>query len=288
MTDVSVVIPVRNGAATLGAQLAALAGQVCSVPFEVLVVDNGSTDATVAVARSFADRLALRVIDATERPGINVARNAGARAAAGSLLLFCDADDLVAPGWVQAMWAASAQAEALGGALDETSLNDVDRYGRDSPAARDGLPVGLGFLPYPVGANCGVKADIYREVGGFDETYAGGGDEVDFFWRVQLAGHALGWVPDAVVAYRHRVGARDNAKQAYRYGIAKVRLYADYRERGAHRDTPTETARAVAGLVRRLPDLGHPDRRLAYVIRAAGLAGQVRGSMRFRVLHLAR
>jgi glycosyltransferase involved in cell wall biosynthesis len=290
---VSVVIPVRNGADVFAPQLEALAAQQSPVLFEVLVADNGSTDGTRELALSFVDRIPLlRVVDASRAPGINVARNEGARAARGELLLFCDADDLVQPGWISAMWAASRTAPALGGALDERSLNVGNRYGRDDDKGdhftSTGLPVGLRFLPFPVGANSGVLRQVYLDVGGFDESYAGGGDEVDFFWRVQLAGHALAFVPDGVVAYRHRVGARDNAKQMYRYGIAKVQLYSRYRSRGAPRDRVIDAIRALAGIFLRLPDLFNPAQRVAYASRVATLAGQVRGSVRYRTLHLAR
>jgi glycosyltransferase involved in cell wall biosynthesis len=126
--SVSVIIPVRNGEHVLGPQLEALAAQQVPVAFEVVIADNGSTDGTAALAESFRDRIPLlRVVDASIRPGINVARNAGARAALGELLLFCDADDLVQPGWIAAMWQASRTSPALGGALDEQLLNPQNR-----------------------------------------------------------------------------------------------------------------------------------------------------------------
>ena len=99
MVAVSVVIPARNAARTLDAQLQALAAQRFPAEWEVLVSDNGSTDATRAVAVEWAGRIPLlRVIDASARPGASAARNLGAAAAHGELLLFCDADDVVADG----------------------------------------------------------------------------------------------------------------------------------------------------------------------------------------------
>src|SRR3954470_16489202 len=93
----SVIIPCHNSEATLGAQLSALAAQVCSYSWEAIVADNGSLDGTEALAASFADRIpVLRVIDASARRGAAYARNAGAAAAKGSAFLFCDADDEMA------------------------------------------------------------------------------------------------------------------------------------------------------------------------------------------------
>ena len=92
----AVVIPVRNGATTLATQLEALAGaKKPSRTLEVVVADNGSTDDTRSIAMSFTDRLALRIVDAGEVPGINIARNLGVAATDAEWLLFCDDDDAV-------------------------------------------------------------------------------------------------------------------------------------------------------------------------------------------------
>ena len=74
---ISVVIPVLDAAEWLGHQPAALAAQDVPVPWEVLVADNGSTDETVDVALSWRKDLPLRLVDASERRGINHARTAG-------------------------------------------------------------------------------------------------------------------------------------------------------------------------------------------------------------------
>src|SRR5690349_18587996 len=100
----SVVIPCYNSATTLGDQLTALAGQRTRYSWEVLIADNGSRDDTVAVATAFRNRMPLlRIVDASSRRGAAYARNAGARAACGAALLFCDADDVMGEGYLEAM-----------------------------------------------------------------------------------------------------------------------------------------------------------------------------------------
>src|SRR5688500_11078093 len=100
----SVIIPCYNAAATLGVQLAALAAQVYDGSWEVLIADNGSSDGSREMALSYAAAIpGLRVIDASEKRGAAHARNTGAAAASGAYLLFCDADDEMAPGYLQAM-----------------------------------------------------------------------------------------------------------------------------------------------------------------------------------------
>src|SRR6476469_9739853 len=99
--DLTVVIAARDAQATLGEQLDALSAQEWDGAWEVLVVDNGSSDATCPMVEAAAATWpALRLLVATDGVGPAFARNTGARAAAGRGLVFCDADDVVAPGWV--------------------------------------------------------------------------------------------------------------------------------------------------------------------------------------------
>ena len=126
---ISVVLPVRDGLPWLDAQLGALAAQQCDEPWEVVVADNGSSDASMALARSWADRCgAIRVVDASATHRPSAARNAGVRSARGELLAFCDADDVVQPGWLRACVAALAEADVVAGTFDLSSLKGRRRW----------------------------------------------------------------------------------------------------------------------------------------------------------------
>jgi glycosyltransferase involved in cell wall biosynthesis len=283
---VSVVIPAFNAAATLGAQLEALAAQEAAEPFEVVVADNGSTDGTADVVRSYAERMPLlRLVDASERTGSNVARNAGVRAARGELVLMCDADDVVAPGWVDALVGALGSADAVGGHLDRTSLNpDLLRIWPDYEGHSQ-VTVQLGFLPRPVGANAGFRRAVWEELGGFDERYVRGGTETEFFWRLQLAGHTLVDVPGAVVAYRMRTTEKAMVRQMYIWGRQAPMLYRDFRAAGMPW-RPSDPVRSwvwalrLAARVRGRGSWLRLRRHLAYLL------GRVVGSATYRVLYL--
>ena len=109
--EVSVVIPVHNAADTLVEQLeSVLAAQADAPSGEILVVDNRSTDESAALAAAWAHAhdVDLRVIDAADRAGEPFARNVGLAAARGRHVLYCDADDRVAPTWIASMTDASA------------------------------------------------------------------------------------------------------------------------------------------------------------------------------------
>jgi GT2 family glycosyltransferase len=283
----SVVIPVRDGASTLLQQLSALANQRMAPSFEVIVSDNGSRDNLHDVLREALLKwpsLNLRSVDSSSRQGVSHARNVGTRAALSSLVAFCDSDDVVGSDWVRAMADGLDQYSGVGGALDEYSLNDGKPIQKTISA--DGLPRGLDFLPYPVGANCGVRRNAWEELNGFDETFLHGAEEVDFYWRLQLAGLSLGFVPNAVVSYRHPSSLRAVVRRAYRYGVGSCQLAATHR---AHlpRESYLKIALTCLTLLVRLPLVAVPTRRLNYLRRLAHYAGQIVGSHRYRVLHLA-
>lgn len=103
MSSIAVIIPALTAAETLPHQLEALANQEGADPFEVLVCDNGSTDGTPDLVPTWADRLNLRLVDASAVKGAAHARNCGALATTAEKLLFCDADDYVSPNWVRRM-----------------------------------------------------------------------------------------------------------------------------------------------------------------------------------------
>jgi glycosyltransferase involved in cell wall biosynthesis len=225
--SLSVVVPAFNAAATLALQLEALAAQECDQSWEVLLVDNGSTDGTVDLARRYAHRFpAFRIIDAGPARGHSTPRNAGASAAKGELLVYCDADDVVAPGWLTAMADAAQQYDVMGGWLDVDALNDESTRSWHRPWPRDRLRSWL--LPYAVSANFAIWADVLHDLGGWSTEYEAGGEDVELSWRAQLNGFRLGFVPNAVVHYRYRSGLRQTARQAYAVGVTAEKILHDF------------------------------------------------------------
>ena len=232
---------------------------------------------SAALARDWASRCtAIRVIDASARAGPAAARNEGVDAAQGQLLAFCDADDVVQPGWLNAYVTALADADVVAGYFDLHSLNGgVD--GEPGPAATSQL----GFLPAGLAANLAVRREAFMAVGGFDEVLFVG-EDIDFCWRLQLAGYRFVFTESAVVARRERTDLRGIFARALSYGRSGPNLYRRYRGQGATRDL-AGTVRSWVWLIVSLPRLGRADIRQQWVRAAAVRLGRLSGSLRERV-----
>ena len=281
---ISVIVPVRNGGALIEQQLAALAAQRYDGEWEVLVVDNGSTDGTPERAQRWASKLPrLRVIDASERAGSSFARNRGAQEASGDFLAFCDADDVVVPEWLASLAAAATSFDAVTGPQDASVVNPPAVQAWRTPRA-EGLPR-AGFLPYAPSCNLGAWATVWERTGGFNEEYPQAHD-VEWSWRAQLASFTLGYAPEAVVHYRYRTSARSVARQAYASGLDAARLFRDYRAHGMGRAGARKVLRTWVWTVFRLPYALSATKRGIWLRRAGEAAGRIAGSVRFHVLFL--
>ena len=277
------VIPMRNAGDTLREQLTALAGQTYQGTWELVIADNGSTDgATTDLVWARPD-VPIRVVDASERPGSSYARNRGAAEATGDFIVFCDADDVVVPGWLEAMASAARDFDAVTGPQDASVINAPDVQQWRPP--RVAVLQSGGFMPFAPSCNLGVWADVYRRTGGFDEGYPQAHD-VEWSWRAQLSGCTLGFAESAVVHYRYRTTIRGVARQAYLSGLDSARLYRDYRSQGMKRPRLLRSMRVWVWLVSRSPYLASRSQRGIWVRRAGEAWGRARGSARFRVMFL--
>lgn len=251
---VSVVIPVHNAAATLVEQLDSVhAAQAGGPSGEILVVDNRSTDDSARLALEWAGGrdVELRVIDAGQKPGEPFARNVGLAAARGEHVLYCDADDVVAPTWITAMTDALRTAPYATGPVDMYQLNPAwiaDVRG----SSVTGRSVMYEQVPYAHGCNMGFRRDALVELGGFDEAYTAGCD-LDIAIRMWEAGHDLGYHDGALIHYRLRPTVRETYRQGLFYGRFRVPIRARLVAAGLPAASTDRTARRVAWLARKGP-----------------------------------
>lgn len=283
--SVSVIIPARDAASTLGQQLSALGKQDYRGEYEVVLVDNGSTDDTLEVAKSWSAVLGtLHIVFATERSGVSHARNVGLAAATGEVLLVCDADDVVADSWISSMVEGLRSFDLVGGRLSTTELNSAQQRAWHDGETHD-LPTAAAFLPYAVGANVGMHKDVAMALHGWDETYVGGGDDVDFSWRAQLHGYRLGYVHDGVVQYRLPTTPKSLSRKAYTKGQAGPQLYRAYRGSGAERRSVIGALKAIAWLCLNVGRIFHNQKRAVWLRVAASNLGRWKGSLKYRVFY---
>lgn len=197
--EVSVVIPTRDRAARLAAGLDALRHQTLSPDrFEVVVVDDGSTDGTAELLESVARRGEVRLRSLRcGGDGPAAARNAGWRAAAAPLVAFTDDDCEPEASWLEATLRAAA---ANPGAIVQGPTRPIvrERELLDRPFSRTRLIDG----PSPWFATCNIAypRDLLERLGGFDERFPEAlGEDTDLGWRAIEAGARVEFIPDALV-----------------------------------------------------------------------------------------
>ena len=285
---VSVVIPARDSASTINEQLDALSRQSYTGDWEVIVADNGSQDSTRDIVNDWIGQLPnLRLVNASDARGANHARNAGSQSSRGDLLLFCDADDIADINWVGAMAEALVHHDMVGGCIERKTLNNKVALAARPLKTFDGLLDSFGFLPYTPFANAGMHRDVWQRLGGFDESYRYGSEDVEFFWRGQLAGASMGYAPTAIMHYRLRSDLAGIAHQAYRYGFSHPKLFKAYRSAGMPRSDMRMAGLEWGWIVAHIPWLfGEKSRQATWLYRSATRWGRFVGSMRRGVLYL--
>lgn len=280
------IIPAHNEAAVIAQQLDALAAQSWDGDWEVIVVDNCSTDGTATVVETHArNHPRFRVVKAPEHPSRNYARNVGIAASRGRGFALTDADDIVGPSWVTAMGTALRNHELVTGPLELDRLNPAllaDSRGRrhewKSPTFCD-------VFPAAHGNNIGMQREAYDRIGGFDEDpRLLGSEDIEISMRAWMDGIVLFFAPDAVVHYRYRTDPRVLWQQGRRYGRSRPMLVRKLREAGRPRPPRFAGWRSWAWLVVHVADVRRPERRAAWVWVAGNRLGQLEGSIRYRAL----
>lgn len=263
----SVVIPCRNAADTLGTQLDALVQQKCPVPWEVVLCDNGSTDASRSLATTYRTRIPqLTIVDAAGVQGAGAVRNLGVQQAQGRWIAFCDADDEVATGWLEAMAHALSGHRLVAGAFEGRRLNDPRTLrSRDIPQSSGLQSADYGArLPHAGAGNLGIHRDLFLALGGFD-PHLRWLEDTDLCWRAQMSGDALTFVPEAVVHVRLRPTLSRSIRQGWEYGRAHVTLQERYERLGHGLDAVAATSDAAPASGRlRVADLVRDPRRSAW------------------------
>lgn len=228
---VSVVVPVYNDPEGIRSTLDSLVGQSAPADrYEVVVVDNGSTDETRAVVREYRESaVRVRLLVEDEIQGSYAARNRGIRAATGPVIAFVDADMLVAPDWIESVARAMSDTdvEYLGCAVTLFTAGDegvAAKYNRLNDLHVERFVEELAFAPT---CSLVVRRSLLEELGGFDPRIRSGGD-MEFGNRVAAAGRRLRYAPDLTVYHPTRTTLVALLGKARRVGRGKTQLRRHY------------------------------------------------------------
>lgn len=213
---VSVIIPALNEASYLRPTVTSLKeafARAPMVPLEIIVVDNASTDGTAEVARGLGASVVLEPIRCVAR-----ARNAGANAAHGDILVFLDADTLVPGPFAETLLACAADPACLGGAFDA-----------DLESRRPVIRLHLAFwrrlgsaFGMAQGAAQFCRRDVFRALGGYDESLLMG-EDVDFHWRLRRLARSQG----GRVAFVRHVRVHPSARRFDQWPAWKTLLWTN-------------------------------------------------------------
>ncbi len=218
---VSVVVCSYNGAATIRDTLEGLS-RVDYPSFEVIVVDDGSTDATVEVARGYDVTLI-----STRNQGLAAARNVGLEAATGEIVAYLDDDAYPDPQWLSylALALRSSDCCGVGGPnLLPPEDGDVAHCVGNSPGGPAHVLLSDRVAEHIPGCNMAFRKSWLEAVGGFDPQFRTAGDDVDVCWNLQERGGTLGFHPAALVWHHRRSSLVRYWKQQVGYGKAEALL----------------------------------------------------------------
>jgi cellulose synthase/poly-beta-1,6-N-acetylglucosamine synthase-like glycosyltransferase len=224
----SVVVCSYNGARTIRDCCEALL-RLEYPNYEVIVVDDGSTDATPAIALQYGFRLI-----STENRGLSSARNTGLQAAMGEIVAYIDDDAYPDPHWLTYL-AATFLGTAHVGVGGPNYAPPGDGRIADCVANAPGGPLHVLLSDHEAehipGCNMAFRKAALQAIGGFDPQFRTAGDDVDVCWRLQQRGWTIGFHPAAVVWHHRRNSVRMYWRQQQGYGKAEALLERKWPEK---------------------------------------------------------
>ena len=230
----SLIVPVFNRPDEVGELLESLTGQSFR-DFEVLIVEDGSSVPCREVVDRYSSRLDVKYL-LKDNSGPGMSRNYGAERAQGEYLIILDSDVIVPPGYLAEVERElnTAPAQAFGGPdRAHDSFSNVQKainYSMTSFFTTGGIRGGKKKMDkfYPRSFNMGVKASLYKELGGFSDMRFG--EDIDFSIRIFNSGAECRLFPGAWVYHKRRTDFRKFFRQVFNSGIARINLYKKYPE----------------------------------------------------------
>ncbi len=230
----SVIVPAYQAEATLAGCLEAILSQKDFTDFEVIVVDDHSSDRTTEVAGGFPVRLIRR----EENRGAGAARNLGAGNSYGGILLFVDADVYLEPSVLSRVARLFRECPEIDAAVGTYS---------ELPAVKDAVSIYHNFFTFYHhelspdriewfwGALGAVRREVFEKVGGFPEGYSGAAaEDMELGYAMAMAGYRIAYQRELRGAHARRFTLRSMLFNDYRKAVLGTKLYLTRKERGRH------------------------------------------------------
>ena len=243
---ISVIVPAYNAEHTLGLCIKALQMQTAGHEnYEIIVVDDGSTDRTAEIAWEHAVRLVQQT-----NAGKGASRNAGSRVALGDLLLFTDADCAPSPEWVARMAEPFADPEVMGakGVYETRQRELIPRFVQVEYEHKCTRMVGKDRIDFIDTYSAAYRRDVFMANGGFDPSYLGMEDQ-ELSSRLARKGYRLVFVPQAVVLHQHVASVEEYWRRKLAIGRWKAVLLRWHPDRVVRDSHAPLTLRVQIGLL---------------------------------------
>lgn len=233
---ISVVIPTYNRSSLLKPCLDSLASQTYPKShYEVIVVDDGSTDGTEDFMREYAKRLEINITYyRQENSGPAKARNNGIRLARGEFVAFTDDDCEADRNWLMEIMKEFTSDDIAGvGGMVDSKNNDmlsqyIDYYRLLQPPTEDGC------VKYLVTANACYRRKVLLDVNGFSEEIKNpGGEDPDLSYKIKSLGYKFGFNPDSIVIHNHKQNIKSFYRTLYNYGRGNRFLWEKWEDRSS-------------------------------------------------------
>jgi len=224
---VSVIVPAYNASATIGQTLQALSKQNCPQTFEVIVVDDGSTDDTASIVSSFS---AVRYVR-QDNAGPAAARNHGAQLARGEFLAFTDSDCIPHEDWISRLMEGFGH-EQVGVVAGSYGIANSGSWlalciykeilWRHTRLMQD-YPNSFGSY------NFCVRKNVFSSVGGFNAIYRrASGEDNDLSYKIVGSGSRIYFERKALVDHHHPTRIVKYLNEQFRHGFWRVKMYKDH------------------------------------------------------------
>ena len=223
----SIVIPTYNGQDTLSECLAAISQQT-HADFEVIIVDDGSTDTTAALVKEFTKKDKRFKLIQQQNAGPARARNQGARAAQNPILVFIDDDCTADTHWLAEMLKPFSNKEIVGvqGRYKTKQKELAARFGQIEIDHRYSIMARKEYIDFIGSYAAAYSKKVFLEAGGFDETFRiPSGEDPELSYRLAEQGHKMVFNPGAIVYHYHPASLYAYLRTKFYRAFWRVRMY---------------------------------------------------------------